>query len=53
MIIFVHVSCGEPAIETPDVVFPGVPPAFPFTCLNCLEEIDDESELKIVESTSQ
>jgi hypothetical protein len=53
MKIYVHKSCGQPAVETPDVAEREVPEDFPFPCLNCLEEIEDESELVVHERMSQ
>jgi hypothetical protein len=40
-------------VERPDVVSPELPTEFPFTCLSCLAEIDDESELYTLELMSQ
>lgn len=53
MIIYLHKDCGQAAVETPDVVLPEVPTDFPLTCLHCLEEIADESDLTAIEQMSQ
>jgi len=53
MTIYVHKDCGQPAVETPEVVLPEVPTDFPFICLYCLEEIEDESVLMAIEQMGQ
>jgi len=53
MNIYVHKDCGQPAVETPDVVLQEVPADFPFTCLYCLEDIEDESDLTVIEQMGQ
>ena len=53
MLVYINKDCGEPAVERPDAVLPEVPTAFPFTCLSCLGEIEDESDLIAVETMSQ
>lgn len=53
MMIYIHKDCGEAAVERPDTVTPDVPSAFPFTCLSCLGEIEDESDLNTVQLMSQ
>ena len=53
MMIYIHKACGEAAVERPDTVLPEVPTEFPFTCLSCLTEIDDESDLTAVQMTGQ
>ena len=53
MIIYVHKDCGQPAVETPGVVLQEVPADFPFTCLYCLEDIEDESDLTVIEQMGQ
>lgn len=53
MWIYVHRDCGQPAAETPDVMEREVPSGFPFVCLNCLEDIESESDLMSVERMSQ
>lgn len=53
MMIYVHKDCGQPAVETPDAVLPEVPTDFPFTSLYCLEEIEDELDLTVIEQMSQ
>ena len=53
MTIYVHKDCGQPAVETPEVVLPEVPTDFPFICLYCLEEIEDESVLMALEQMGQ
>ena len=45
MNILIHKDCGQPAIETPSVILPEAPTAYPFNCLSCLEEIEDQSDL--------
>lgn len=46
MIMLIHKDCGNPAFETPDVIERDVPTGFPFTCIHCLEEIEDMSDLQ-------
>ncbi len=53
MILYVHNDCGQPAVETSDAGLPEVPAGFPFPCLYCLEEIEDESELRVIEQMGQ
>src|SRR5207249_12070726 len=53
MTIYVHKDCGQPAVETPDVVLPEVATDFPFICLYCLDEIEDELDLMAIEQMSQ
>lgn len=53
MILYVHKDCAQPAVETSDAGLPEVPDGFPFPCLHCLEEIEDESELRVAEQMSQ
>ena len=53
MNIYIHKDCREAAVERPDVVLPDVPTEFPFTCLSCLSEIEDESDLILVQMTGQ
>lgn len=53
MRVYLHKGCGEPAVETPDTVFAEIPEDFQFTCLSCLEEIEDPSDIKIIEVMSQ
>jgi len=53
MKLFIHNDCGETAVERPDAVMQELPVAFPFTCLSCLGEIEDESDLTAVEMMSQ
>ncbi|HEY5649389.1 MAG TPA: hypothetical protein VIU33_07805 [Nitrospiria bacterium] len=50
---FLHRDCGEAAFEGPDTVFPQIPSDFPFTCLSCLGEIEDETDLIITQMTGQ
>jgi hypothetical protein len=53
MKIYVHKDCREAAVERPDAVSPEMPTDFPFTCLSCLGEIEDESDLLVLELLSQ
>ena len=53
MMIYIHKDCGEAAVERPDAILPEVPTKFPFTCLSCLGEIEDESDLTVVQMMSQ
>ncbi len=52
MIFIVHKDCNGPAIETDTMVSDScsVPlEGFPFNCFTCLDEIADESELRLFE----
>lgn len=52
MIVVVHKACNGPAIDTDTVVAEGCAlpvTAFPFPCFTCLDEIFDESELRLSE----
>ncbi|MBI3597391.1 MAG: hypothetical protein HY203_09590 [Nitrospirae bacterium] len=53
MKFYIHKDCGETAVERPDTVMPELPIGFPFTCISCLGEIEDESDLTTVEMMSQ
>ncbi len=53
MMVYIHKDCGEAAVERPDAIRPEIPADFPFTCLSCLGEIEDESDLTTVELMSQ
>jgi hypothetical protein len=53
MIIYNHKDCGEPAVEIPDDFAPEMPTVFPFSCLYCLQEIEDESDLMVMEQMRQ
>jgi len=53
MRVYLHKDCGEPAVETPEVISAELPEDFPFTCLSCLDEIEDESDIKTIEVMSQ
>jgi len=53
MTIYVHKDCGQPAVETPDVVLPEVATDFPFICLYCLDEIEDALDLMAIEQMGQ
>ncbi len=53
MTIYLHKDCHEAAVERPDTVEPDLPTDFPFTCLSCLGDVDDESDLIAVELMSQ
>lgn len=49
MIVVIHKECNGPAFETdaPESQTYAVPADhFPLTCFTCLDEIDDESELR-------
>ncbi|HSG05978.1 MAG TPA: hypothetical protein VLB09_06230 [Nitrospiria bacterium] len=48
-----HKDCGESAVEGPGTVLPQVPNEFPFTCLSCLGEIEDKSDLIVFQMTGQ
>ena len=52
MLTLVHKECGGPAIEPSTAVGEvcAIPiDRFPFACFSCLEEIVDESELRLSE----
>jgi len=51
MLTLIHKECGGPALdESPVSEVCAVPvERFPFTCFTCLEEIVDESEVRISE----
>jgi hypothetical protein len=52
MVVFVHKDCGGLAIDTqadPNNPFRIQLPHYPFICLTCLEEILEESELRLSE----
>jgi glycosylphosphatidylinositol transamidase (GPIT) subunit GPI8 len=51
MLILIHKECGGPALEESSVGEACAIPVdrFPFTCFNCLEEILDESEVRLSE----
>ncbi len=52
MKVIMHKGCNAPAIESDSVIAEtcAIPVAsFPFPCFSCLEEIEDESELRITE----
>jgi hypothetical protein len=52
MIVIVHKACNGLAIETDTLMAETCAPpvsSFPFTCLTCLEEIEDASELRFSE----
>lgn len=53
MMIYLHKDCHEAAVERPDAVSPALPTEFPFTCLSCLGDVDEESDLVAVELMSQ
>ncbi len=53
MIVYVHEDCGQPAVEIPDDFPPQMPTTFPFSCLYCLQEIEDVSDLKAIEQMGQ
>lgn len=53
MILYLHRDCGHPAVETSDAGLPELPSGFPFTCLYCLDEIEDDSELLVIEQMGQ
>jgi hypothetical protein len=53
MTLYIHKDCGETAVERRDTVMPELPTEFPFTCISCLGEIEDESDLTSVEMMSQ
>ncbi len=49
MLVLIHKECGGPALdESPVGEVCAIPTdRFPFTCFTCLEEIDDESEVRL------
>jgi hypothetical protein len=49
MLTLIHKECGGPALdESPVGEVCAIPTGrFPFTCFTCLEEIDDESEVRV------
>jgi hypothetical protein len=52
MIFIVHKDCNGPAIDTDTAVSDTCTlpvGSFPFNCLTCLDEIVDESELRLFE----
>lgn len=52
MIQIIHKACNGPAVETDTVMSDScsIPlEGFPFNCLTCLDEIMDESELRLFE----
>lgn len=51
MLVLVHKECGGPALEESSVGEVCAIPVdrFPFACFTCLEEIVDESELRLTE----
>jgi glycosylphosphatidylinositol transamidase (GPIT) subunit GPI8 len=52
MLVLIHRECGGPALETDTAVGEvcALPVnRFPFACFSCLEEIDDESEVRLSE----
>jgi glycosylphosphatidylinositol transamidase (GPIT) subunit GPI8 len=51
MLALVHKECGGPALEESPVGEVCVIPVsqFPFSCFTCLEEILDESEVRLSE----
>ena len=51
MLVLIHKECGGPAIEDSSVGEVCAIPIdrFPFPCFSCLEEIDDESEVRLSE----
>jgi glycosylphosphatidylinositol transamidase (GPIT) subunit GPI8 len=51
MLTLIHKECGGPAIEDSSVGEVCAIPIdrFPFSCFSCLEEIDDESEVRLSE----
>ena len=53
MMLYIHNDCGESAVERPDTILPELPADFPFTCLSCLGEVGDPSDLTAVEMMSQ
>lgn len=51
MLVLIHKDCGGPALdESPVGEVCAVPVTqFPFSCFSCLEEIVDESEVRLSE----
>jgi len=51
MLVLVHKECGGPALEESPVGEVCAVPVdrFPFACFTCLEEIVDETELRLAE----
>lgn len=51
MLVLIHKECGGPALEeSPVGEVCSVPVSqFPFACFSCLEEILDESEVRLSE----
>jgi glycosylphosphatidylinositol transamidase (GPIT) subunit GPI8 len=52
MLVLIHKECGGPALETDTAVGEvcAIPTdRFPFPCFSCLEEITDESEVRLSE----
>lgn len=51
MLVLIHRECGGPAMEDSPVgeVCATRIDRFPFACFSCLEEIDDESEVRLPE----
>jgi glycosylphosphatidylinositol transamidase (GPIT) subunit GPI8 len=51
MMVLIHKECGGPAMEDSTVGEVCAIPIdrFPFSCFSCLEEIVDESELRLSE----
>lgn len=52
MIVVIHRACSGPALEPDDAVAESCAlpvTALPFTCFTCLDEIVDESELRLSE----
>lgn len=51
MLVLIHRECGGPAIDDSSVGESCAIPIdrFPFACFSCLEEILDESEVRVSE----
>jgi len=51
MLVLIHKACSEPAIEDSSIGEGCAIPIdrFPFACVSCLEDIADESELRLSE----
>ena len=51
MLLFIHKECVGPALEESPVgeVFAIPVSRFPFTCFTCLEDILEESEVRLTE----
>jgi glycosylphosphatidylinositol transamidase (GPIT) subunit GPI8 len=52
MLVLIHKECSGPAVEPNRAVGEvcAIPiDRFPFACFTCLEEIDDESEVRLSE----